>query len=786
MNRRRVNFTVDAALLRELGARLVGKPHIALAELIKNAYDADARHVRIVFDGDSIVVEDDGHGMSARTFENYWMRVGTTHKADERRTPELGRPLTGSKGVGRLAAQLLASDLAITSVSLINPKLEGYARRSRATTRQLHPMLKARIDWDKAVERNELTKVSVPIVEGGDRETFVGGSKTGTRLVLTDLASQWGEDDFQSLAREIWALQPPFDVDPDDEQAFQIELVSDFGDVVSEFGQQMNRIFDTWQGHVTLRLIDDQPRREVLFEFDALRDYVDDDEDDDEARARRDADLAKWRRRDIGSTKLLHVKIDLKSPSEVSRNQYIRIPNCPIDELSADVRVFNLTNRQAYGISVKDAREYMRAFGGIHIYDDKFRLPYYGPEDWLSVERDHARRLSRSQLVPAALRVSKGLHDLPSRRRLFGTATISTAHEQETARERNLSDTEALAIQVTRDRLSDNIAYVGLRNLVRLSLDLYATEVARAKGAATTAKRDGSAPPPRPTEDLRAVRDAVSAARSNLTTGQYQSITDYLTDAETKVQTIEETADSQASLLGTLATVGMTTLAWDHESAKQRLVVLDAAEALQRASSADAKTLREVASKHADRLSEAAQRMNDVARLFRPVIDRESRETRATLPARRFVQRTAKHLSVLGRGAEVDTKRIPRDLVLPPGTFAAWSAVLQNLLVNAFNAVLEEDVQYIEVDGGTSRAKGWLRIQDTGTGIDLKDAESFFLPFARGMADDPRRAQLGLGGSGLGLTIVRMITDTMGVTVRFAEPDDGFSTAVQLEWKTSK
>ena len=37
-----IPFTIDAELLRELGERLVGKPHMALAELIKNGYDADA------------------------------------------------------------------------------------------------------------------------------------------------------------------------------------------------------------------------------------------------------------------------------------------------------------------------------------------------------------------------------------------------------------------------------------------------------------------------------------------------------------------------------------------------------------------------------------------------------------------------------------------------------------------------------------------------------------------------------------------------------------------------
>ena len=42
-------FTIDAELLRELGERLVGKPHIALAELVKNSYDADATEVTIKF-----------------------------------------------------------------------------------------------------------------------------------------------------------------------------------------------------------------------------------------------------------------------------------------------------------------------------------------------------------------------------------------------------------------------------------------------------------------------------------------------------------------------------------------------------------------------------------------------------------------------------------------------------------------------------------------------------------------------------------------------------------------
>jgi HSP90 family molecular chaperone len=80
----RLTFSVDAALLAELGERLVGEPHIALGELIKNGYDADASRVRIHFTGDELIVEDDGHGMTFDEFDRLWMRVGSTHKREQR------------------------------------------------------------------------------------------------------------------------------------------------------------------------------------------------------------------------------------------------------------------------------------------------------------------------------------------------------------------------------------------------------------------------------------------------------------------------------------------------------------------------------------------------------------------------------------------------------------------------------------------------------------------------------------------------------------------------------
>jgi HSP90 family molecular chaperone len=62
-------FSVDSALLRELGEKLVSTVHVALSELVKNAYDADATEVKVSItpnatSGPTIIIEDNGTGMT--------------------------------------------------------------------------------------------------------------------------------------------------------------------------------------------------------------------------------------------------------------------------------------------------------------------------------------------------------------------------------------------------------------------------------------------------------------------------------------------------------------------------------------------------------------------------------------------------------------------------------------------------------------------------------------------------------------------------------------------------
>jgi anti-sigma regulatory factor (Ser/Thr protein kinase) len=101
-----LQFSVDSALLGELGEKLVETVHIALVELVKNSYDADASEVEVIFSKDEngkteIKIIDNGVGMSFQNVENYWMRIATTNKKKDDVSPVFGRPLTGAKGIGR-------------------------------------------------------------------------------------------------------------------------------------------------------------------------------------------------------------------------------------------------------------------------------------------------------------------------------------------------------------------------------------------------------------------------------------------------------------------------------------------------------------------------------------------------------------------------------------------------------------------------------------------------------------------------------------------------------------
>ena len=110
-----------------IGRDLIQDNYAAVVELVKNAYDADSRDVHIQFtacpdrSGYSIVISDNGHGMSREDVINKWLVPSTEDKLD-REESSSGRTLQGSKGVGRYAASILGTDLLLETVTLSKVK----------------------------------------------------------------------------------------------------------------------------------------------------------------------------------------------------------------------------------------------------------------------------------------------------------------------------------------------------------------------------------------------------------------------------------------------------------------------------------------------------------------------------------------------------------------------------------------------------------------------------------------------------------------------------------------
>jgi len=736
-------FTVDSALLRELGERLVGKPHIALAELVKNSYDADALHVDIIFEEGSIQIIDNGHGMSPDEFENYWMRVGSPHKQDQRFSEKLGRPLTGSKGIGRLAVQFLARKIKMIT-SREDSELE----------------LVAEIDWDRAVSAGKLTEASAnwelrrPVQTG-----FARGERHGTWIELTRLnTTEWGEAEFEGLAREIWWLQPPF-ADPhrDASSSFTVELTTPYPEVLAAFEQQMQAFMDLWYAKIEGELRPLPASTPELPETEA-------------AGMKEEKRLPR------------RARIVLQFADDERRTHEWTIEDCAIDRLDFEIRTYYLYGRQKYGIKVATARDYFEEHGGVYVYDAGFRLPYYGGKehDWLGLEFAHAHRLSKSSLLPSELNIERGLQYLPTNSRTLGAVRIDTAQERSVFQQPGRGG-PYLEIQVTRDRLVDNAAYQQLREIVRTAIDFYAVMETRR----VYQEKEEQRPIEAPAKKLERVEDVLRRHEDQIPAQVFRELETEVRDA---VEASESEAEAQASrlaLLAPLATAGMAALAYEHEVGKQLFILENMASRLGRLLDTDSPAeVLDFQKLQAD-LTEWVERAKQTRRLFTHLLDEENREIEVRLRAKSLLREIADQSRVLLRHVDLDLEAVDEDLRLPRGTFAEWSALFQNVLVNASNAMLDTDTRKIRMSSHTNGKAREIRVEDTGVGIDLDEAEHLFKPFERKLEISRERRMLGMGGTGLGLTIVRMIAETRGARADFVDPSKGFSTAFRLHWKES-
>lgn len=125
-------LNVDPRILELLGPNLYTNIYYVLAELIANAYDADAKNVYIISNKDDIRVEDDGHGMSyeAGDIAKYLKVAGVSRTTEEGSHTKSGaRRKMGRKGVGKLAALSVSENVDVLTVA--NGEKSGFVLSRR-------------------------------------------------------------------------------------------------------------------------------------------------------------------------------------------------------------------------------------------------------------------------------------------------------------------------------------------------------------------------------------------------------------------------------------------------------------------------------------------------------------------------------------------------------------------------------------------------------------------------------------------------------------------------------
>ncbi len=187
-----VRFASDGGLIDRLGQELVARQETAVSELVKNAYDADALELNVIFRdaeglGGCLVMVDDGNGMTREQLVNGFMRLASAEKQAFPISPVYRRARAGRKGIGRFSAQRLGAKL-----ELITQTLES------------DHAWKVCIDWTKFASGTDLHQIAARV------EAVTKERPHGTTLTISGLRDRWSDAQISRVFRYVEDLLDPF------------------------------------------------------------------------------------------------------------------------------------------------------------------------------------------------------------------------------------------------------------------------------------------------------------------------------------------------------------------------------------------------------------------------------------------------------------------------------------------------------------------------------------------------------------------------------------------------
>ena len=221
-----------ARLLTMLGEQLIKDEQIALAELIKNGYDADADWVKVSFlgfrlkkeNGDfeitkdsKIIIEDNGSGMERSIIEKSWMNPATPNKKLKEKNSivtKKGRTIQGEKGIGRFAVLKLGRNVVIKTRPIgINEeytltydfsKYDDDFLKEDGKEKELY-LDQLSIDLQEEMPTHFIERTVVV-----NNKVFTDNDH-GTIIVISDLKGTWDNGKIDMVNKESQKLESVFD-----------------------------------------------------------------------------------------------------------------------------------------------------------------------------------------------------------------------------------------------------------------------------------------------------------------------------------------------------------------------------------------------------------------------------------------------------------------------------------------------------------------------------------------------------------------------------------------------
>jgi len=192
LDKNNVRFSVDSSVIERLGRELVARHETAVSELVKNAYDADATiatldFIDVDYEGGTLVIDDNGSGMTRDQLINGFMRISSSSKIHEPVSPLFNRSRAGKKGIGRFSAQRLGNNLTIIT-----------------QTKDSYTALKIVVDWNKYLMDDDIFFISNKI------EEIPKEKEQGTKLIIDNLREWWSEAMIKRVYRYALDVIQPF------------------------------------------------------------------------------------------------------------------------------------------------------------------------------------------------------------------------------------------------------------------------------------------------------------------------------------------------------------------------------------------------------------------------------------------------------------------------------------------------------------------------------------------------------------------------------------------------